>query len=405
MHGITVIRLIRGRLAWYPPGAGEEPRWLDDEAAREGLRAVLSQQRSTSVFAAPGADVRLLRLAVSPEEKKHIGKSLPFMLEEQVARDIDELHFASVALDKLELGVAICSAERMQQWQGLLEAYPGIRRWVPEPLLLPWQPGEWCILLEADAAVVRTGRCEGFSVEREMLPLMLEAVLAETPGQEPPAAVVVYGTDQQVDLALLPAPLQPRVQWRRGNLSAALMLGTVEDGALNLLQGTFATRLPLARWWRDWRAVAMVFAAAFALQLIAAYSDYRSLQQDNVALRTAVQDSYRQAYPKGAVVDAEKQLRRQLNTLRGSDQTGGFVRMVERVGQVIAASAGTSVASINYNDGAGGGEMRMNILAADYGAVERVRAAINEAGLQAVMESSSAQGDKVRARLRVEERS
>ena len=47
----------------------------------------------------------------------------------------------------------------------------------------------------------------------------------------------------------------------------------------------------------------------------------------------------------------------------------------------------------------------MNIVARDYEAVEQVRAAINGAGLQAVMESSSAQGDRVRARLRVGERS
>ena len=49
--------------------------------------------------------------------------------------------------------------------------------------------------------------------------------------------------------------------------------------------------------------------------------------------------------------------------------------------------------------------MRMNIVAANYEAVEKVRENINSAGLQAVMESSSAQGNKVRARLRVGERS
>lgn len=47
----------------------------------------------------------------------------------------------------------------------------------------------------------------------------------------------------------------------------------------------------------------------------------------------------------------------------------------------------------------------MNIVAADFEAVERVRSDINKAGLEAVMESSSAQGDKVRARLRVGDRS
>ena len=47
----------------------------------------------------------------------------------------------------------------------------------------------------------------------------------------------------------------------------------------------------------------------------------------------------------------------------------------------------------------------LNILASDYEAVEQVRAGINKAGLEAVMENSSAQGDQVRARLRVGERS
>ena len=45
--------------------------------------------------------------------------------------------------------------------------------------------------------------------------------------------------------------------------------------------------------------------------------------------------------------------------------------------------------------------MRMNIVAKDFEGVEQLRSRINEAGLQAIMESSNAQGDKVRARLRV----
>ena len=70
---------------------------------------------------------------------------------------------------------------------------------------------------------------------------------------------------------------------------------------------------------------------------------------------------------------------------------------------MIAERPGTRIASINYNDKAD--EMRMNILAADFEAVEQVRSAINQSGLQAVMESSSARADGVRARLRVGERS
>jgi type II secretion system protein L len=323
------------------------------------------------------------------------------MLEEQVATDIDELHFAYQSVDKTHLSVAICSTQKMSEWQAQLADYPGINRWLPEPLLLPWQEGEWCLVLENESAVIRTDLCAGCSIELTMVPALLASALEATTA---PQAVIVYGTDQEADTALLPAQLQQAVQWRRGNLYSALMLSEPSDAAaLDLLQGAYAPRLPLARWWRQWRVVAGAFAIAVSLHLLATYVDYRSLKNDNLALRSAVLDSYRKAYPKGAVVDAEKQLRRQLDALHGSAQGSGFVSLMDRVGSVLASRPGTTIVSINYNDK--GDEMRMNIVAADFEAVEQMRADINDAGLQAVMESSSAQGDRVRARLRVGERS
>jgi len=394
--------LVNGRLAWYAPGASEEPRWLDDEQARDSLYVLMTEQRSSPVFAVPGADVRLLRVAFTAEEKKHIGKSLPFMLEERVAEDIDQLHFASAPLAKLELAVALCSTDKMGEWQALLEGFPGIRRWLPEPLLLPWSQGEWCIVLEGGEALVRFDQCGGFTVERELLSAMLAGLQSEQPQ---PGAVVIYGADQAADTALLPEDLQGSVQWRRGNLYSALLLGEAPGTGLNLLQGAFANRLPLARWWRDWRAVAAVFALAFGLQWLATYSDYRNLSQENLALRSAVEASYRQVNPRGNAPKPESQLQRQLAAMRGSGDASGFVHLMEQVGSVIANNKGTSIDTINYNFNNRGGEMRMNILAADFEAVERVRADINSAGLEAVMESSSTQGDKVRARLRVGDKS
>ncbi|MDZ7784496.1 MAG: type II secretion system protein GspL [Halioglobus sp.] len=400
MQHVAIIRLIGDRLAWYAPGGSEEPRWLDDDSAAADLRALLAQRRSAVCFAAPGADVRLLSIPVTPAEKKHIDKSLPYALEEQVAEDIEELHFAHCALDKNVLGVAICAREKMAEWGERLADFPGINRWVPEPLVLPWQPGEWCVVLEGDTAIVRCGSCSGFSIERDMAPALLESVLEEG---DPPQAVIVYGAEQQADLGLLPGTLRDVAQWRAGNLYAALLLADAGDANLNLLQGAYAARLPLGRWWRYWRPVAATFAIALLVQLAALYADYRNLQAQNENLRAAVQESYRKAFPRGQVVDAEKQLRRQLDALRGTSQSTGFVSLIERVGAAVAGEPDTSIATINYNDRSG--EMRMNISAADFEGVEDLRRRINEAGLEAVMESSSAQDDRVRARLRVAKRS
>jgi type II secretion system protein L len=401
LHNIAVIRLLQGELAWYPPGASDGPQWLAREEAAEKLRAALAQRRVIPLFAAPGESVRLLRLPVAAEERRHLARSLPFMLEEDVTEDVEALHFACAPLEETDYLVAVCARERMADWVGQLDAFPGIRHWCPEPLLLPWRAGEWCLVLEGERAVARLGAAEGFAVERTLLPALLDAALGAA--TEPPESVIVYGADQGADTALVPEAVRERVQWRHGDFFAALMLSEPAVPALNLLQGDYAPRLPLGRWWRQWQTVAAALAVAFALQLAATYLDYLGLKRENLALRAAVEESYRKAFPQGAVVDAEKQLRRQLEALRGSGQSGGFVSLVNKVGEVIAGRPGTTIASINYSDR--GDEMRMNIVAADYETVEQVRAAINRAGLEAEMESSSAQGDQVRARLRVGQRS
>ena len=215
----------------------------------------------------------------------------------------------------------------------------------------PWQPGEWTAVLEERYAIVRIGHCEGFAIERELLPGMLQAALQDA--AEPPEAVIVYGQDQVADGQLLPAAIRDRMQWRRGGFRAALLLRTEDNIAVNLLQGDFARRLPLERWWRQWRAVAAVFVAAFALQLIAGYAGYLSLERENLELRREIQDSYRRAFPKGALVDAEKQVKRQLDAMRGTAQSSGFISLMDRVGKIVAGKPGTRIASINYNDRGG----------------------------------------------------
>ena len=399
MREIAIIRLIDARLAWYPPGSGDGPLWLDQESGQESLRGVTAQRNLTPVFAVPGEDIRLLRLKIEAEERRHFSASLPFMLEEELSQDIDEVHFATCALDKLDFGVAVCSRENMETYQALLSPYPGVTQWLPEPLLLPWQEGEWCLVCEADRVIARVGGCEGFTVEREMLPVMLKALVTEVSS---PTAIVIYGQDQESDVALLEDALQDKVQWRRGDMYAAMLIADSPEPALNLRQGDWAVRLPLDRWWKQWRSAAVLFGVAVLVHMLATWLDYRQLEQENLALRGAVQSSYRQAFPRGAVVDAEKQLRRQLDTMTGSSESSGFVSLMARVGEVVAAADG-NIISINYNDKAG--EMRLNFLASNYEVVERIRTGIAEGGLEATLENSSAQGDQVRARMRVGGRS
>ncbi len=397
MQDCAVIRLIEGRLAWYAPGDGDTLRYLDEVDAKEQLSVLAAQAGTQLIFAAPGGDVRLQNIDINPDEKKHIEKSLPYMLEEELISDVDSMHFTSSFEGKSTLRVAACLRSKMHYWAGLLTDFPAISLWLPEPLLLPWQSGEWTLVIESNSAIVRLGEFEGFTVELELLPVMLDSAMAERSDQ--PKTIVVYGQRQEDDVARVPEALKSAVQWRKGGLGAALLLRDETQNPLNLLQGEFALRLPFTRWWKQWRTAAAVIGLAFCLQLVATYTEFVNLQQENTQLRAAVEESYRKANPRGAMVDAEKQLSRQLAALQGSAHSGGFVSLMSRLGEVIHANPGTSIASINYSDKAD--EVRMNISANNFEAVEAIRTAMNQAGLSAKTESSSAQGESVRARMRI----
>ena len=145
--------------------------------------------------------------------------------------------------------------------------------------------------------------------------------------------------------------------------------------------------------------MAGLFVAAFCLQLAGTWADYSNLEAQNLQLRQQIEATYREVVPRGAVVDPEKQLQRQLESLRGVAQGGGFVSLLDRIGRVIQGQEGAQLATINFNDKVG--DVRLNLVVPDFKAVESIRTNLDAAGLLAQMENSNAQGDMVRARLKV----
>lgn len=398
MRESAVIRLLGGELYWYPPGSSGDPRPLEGSVESARLDAAAATRRAPLVFAVPGVDVSLRSVEFSAAERRHIAGSLAYLLEDDFAGDIEDLHFASRPLGREQLGVAACTKDCMAYWTQQLADLPAISQWIPEPLLLPWQPGELCVLIEADSVLVRHDVNGGFSVERELSTTMLEALEQSQTFD----TVVVYSDNQRLDVELLPAGLQQQLQWRTGGFAAALMLAAEEKQALNLCQGAYGINLPVARWWKQWRMVAALFAVAFALQLGANYADYRSLEAENLDMRRQIEATYREVNPRGKARDYIKAMQQQLGALQSGSQGIGFVSLLEQVGRVVQAETGAQMGSINFSNKQG--DLRLDLVVPDFKAVESIRTRLDAAGLDAKMENSNAQGDVVRARFKVREK-
>ena len=342
------------------------------------------------VVGLPSDDVRSTLLKVSPEERKHLSKSLPYRMEEQVAEDVEELHFVASALGEEQFLVAFTRQDKMADWVEQLSFNDSLKVFGPEALCLPLEGDECCAVVEGDEVVLRWSDAHGARVDLSLLSTVLDS-LAQIP-----SSLVIYGTDREQVVSQLTDDQAALVDWRQGGWGALLLL-TKSAPQVNLRQGSFAPPLPLVKWWGVWKAVAIAASVALSLQFVSDVSQFQTLKQQNLELRSAIQDSYRKANPRGAVVDAEKQLDRQIAEFAGEESVTAFTPKLVDVVTATMAESGRGT-SINYTSG----QLRLNLTAQDFASVEQIRQALERAGLKATLETSSARGDEVRARLRIE---
>src|SRR5438105_9094832 len=151
-----------------PRAAGEPASWLIADA--RGAPAGPAQSGPLTLAAArapgrrvcalvPGADVLLAEPEIPVKAGAKLQQLVPYALEEQLADDIDDLHFAigKRAGDSARAPIAVVARALLDEWLAILRA-SGLE---PEAIyadseLLPHNPGQAVVLLEDDAVLVRS---------------------------------------------------------------------------------------------------------------------------------------------------------------------------------------------------------------------------------------------------------
>src|SRR5699024_9416755 len=114
------------------------------------------------VLLVPGTDVLLWKANVPGVRGQKLRQALPYSLEDDVAQDVDSLHFAmGGTTDEGERNVAVAARQLMDEWLNPLREhgiepdaiYPEMFG-VPEPS--DENPG-WTILLDDELILARTG--------------------------------------------------------------------------------------------------------------------------------------------------------------------------------------------------------------------------------------------------------
>jgi general secretion pathway protein L len=330
----------------------DQAEWLrPDGGVQCGSLAELAGQAGhvRLILVAPGEAITLHRIPLPGRKRALWARAVPYALEDQLIDDIEALHFAlGQAPDGDRLPVATVDHAVLRGWLETC-AQTGLTpvAVIPDPLLLPWQEGDWSVLLDRQRIVVRTGRWEGFVTEPETLDLFLNQALVEARDAKP-QRLRIWGS---------PPPLTMEVEWQVENEPALPLqlfaAGYRPDAVLNLLQGSYSRQTPWKRWLRPWRAAAILAGVWLMVQGVALIYEHGRLQREQAALRAEMERVYKDAVPGSTrIVNPRVQLETRLRELAPAGMGGGaFLELLYQGGQSLVNFPDITLRGISYREG------------------------------------------------------
>ncbi|WP_405220566.1 type II secretion system protein GspL [Lentisalinibacter sediminis] len=407
-----------------------ETDWLavDSSGARRGEpghgtlaeAAAAAGDRRVQVLV-PATEV-LLTSADVPAKGARLLQALPFALEEQVAQDVDRLHFAAgERRSNGRIPVAVVEQEFLDTLLARLrEAGMEPAGVFSEAQGLARIPGTLSALIEDDRIILNDGASMELALEGFRPGDALAAIGAlddpdehgESVGDtaDVPRHVLVYSDPevarrhelefqalrQQLDsleVKLLPDGALPR-----------LAVTVAAGGGINLLQGRYAPRSATGSLLRPWRAAAALAAALIALTLIGSGLRYAELRAEDERLRAEVVEAFRAAFPwVREVRDPRAQMNSELARLGqggSTEQTPRqFLATLESISAAMGQTSGTRIEAISYRDGV----MDIRLTAPDVATLDRLRKLVDQGGrFTARIQSTDQQEGSVRSRLQIQ---
>ena len=262
-------------------------------------------------------DVLLTAAHLPKMNQSRFMQALPYALEEQLIEEVENLHFAIGEYQPdAEIGVAIVSHAKMQQWLLLLQAW-GVKAGSLMPLThaLPQSDGAWHVFIH-DMAVWRTTPLQGLVCDKNNFPSWLELAFSASPAKPAQITIHNYSSSAVADTIHMPVPCNEEC------LPASEFIADTARFALstpyiNLLQGQYAikrSRLPQFD-----QLTRTVFNLAKVVLLLLFLYPLGSLFILNHRVRTIDQEIaaiYKQQFPQASSVVAPKiRMQEKLNKL------------------------------------------------------------------------------------------
>jgi general secretion pathway protein L len=360
----------------------------------------------------PSTDVLLAEPEVPMKAGTKLQQVVPYALEEQLADDIDDLHFAigKRATDSQRTPVAVIRQSLMDEWLTSLKA----SSLDPESMytdsdLLPQNPGQSVALLEEDVVVVRPPLGSPVTLPVEALEEALQIAQHDSANTSPELAatgirgLVLYtGAAEWHQHSARIEALRERFDGIKIQLLAqgplalfAQQLPTATP--INLLQGPYAPTKASTVGWRSWRVAAILLASLVGLHVVGKAAELTVLKRNEQKLDTSIGETFRQAMPgAGAAIDARRRMEQRLAQAQ-SGGPGALLPVLQAIVEARTIAPGTTLRALSFHQGA----VDTKLLAKDASSLDHMTQSLRAHGWQADLTSGGATADGYEGRIQI----
>lgn len=339
----------------------------------------------------PSSDILFKQVETPAKVSRQFIQALPYMLEEELASEVDELFFAQgrkfkdEALDKLE--VAVVHNHKMQTWLGWLnDAGIHCQKLIPDALALP-DDDKINVLQLGQEWLIRYSRFGATSCQTEHLDFWLNQVATDKADAEicqySPLPDTLISQFSQVSQADYVMPLE-------------LLAKHSQDCQFNLRQGPYQFKKDSAKYIQIWRSAAIVAGIALAVNLVHKTVQIYDYEQQAAQLEQQIKQSYVSVFPNGknlSVAIIQKELKRKVAKLGGGSSQVNFLGLIDASSAAFAAVPDLKPDSLRFDYRRG--EIRINASAKNFQSFEKFKSTAEQNALEVDQGSLNNQGSKV----------
>ncbi|MCW9025134.1 MAG: type II secretion system protein GspL [Gammaproteobacteria bacterium] len=361
----------------------------------------------------PGHEVTITEVTLPNSSKKQLINALPFVLEDSLMDDIDELHCTlGPKLDSGQYIAAVTDKQKLNTWMDLLKSN-GIRihALLPDYLLSPIEELSWSVYCEGHTALIRTGLDKGFSCATHNLPFFLSHLLS--PDVENPQRIKMYhcqGLDDSVRTALndtLANQCELEFLEAPAHLLGMLMHAQHQPGHINLLQGPYAPQNQIKARLAPWKPVAALAATWLLLVMALDITEYYQLKHKNEQLSEQMVNVFRQTFPEVKRVRKHQVatlMRQHLSKLKGKNQSQGasFEEMLSKIGPLTKQTKKLNIEHLRYQQG----RLEIVLELPDLQSLESFKQTLSDkTPWQVELKTANASDNKVQGRILIQNKS